>query len=178
LLFAGGGIVLAGDTEEFGVSGDEPEATAGEGRFLALPKVQVAGRGPRDLAEAYLRTYDYALRERIASIVTAHIQAIAIFEMPGADRTTTGYPYLQLEEKRMLIHLVNSDYDAEAFRMRPKQDIVLRIRRPAFYERLREAHIYSPDFPDGASDSVMPELQGDFIRVHVPRLEVCAVIVL
>ncbi len=97
------------------------------------------------------------------------------------DRTFCVYPCYQPSEGRILIHMVNSDYDAEANRMRPKEGITIRLRRPEFYKEVREARIYSPDFPDegeGRGLAVTPTLEGDFIELTVPRLDVYNVIVI
>jgi hypothetical protein len=100
-----------------------------------------------------------------------------VLEVVGIGPTVCAYPFFQPEEQRIVVHLVNSDYIPAQNRMRPKENVPLRVRRPEFYQNRRRARVLSPDFPQQTSVNVTPVLEDDFIEVVVPRLDVYDVLV-
>jgi hypothetical protein len=176
---AAGGSLLIADAREFGLSADEPEVVRERGRFVILPTVHVEGKGECDLGMAYFLTYADTTRQKIAATVKRY--GGSMLDVSVMDRTVCVYPYYQPLKKRVILHMVNSDYDTEANRMRPKKGITIRIKRPHYYESGRAARISSPDFPAHGAEStmtVMPEIKGDFIELRVPTLDVYNIILL
>ncbi|MEM7231616.1 MAG: hypothetical protein AAF517_05560, partial [Planctomycetota bacterium] len=174
-----GGRALVADADGLDIPKRQFEVVRGEGKFILMPRVELPGFGKVDLGEAYSREYDEAYRRRIESLVVAN--SSEVLEVKGVDRTVTATVQLQEDEGRIIVHLVNADYDPESDRMRSKRDVILRVRRPDFYRFPREAHVYSPDLPEGADDKPLalpPTVRGGFIEVIVPELEVYSVVVL
>jgi hypothetical protein len=178
---SGGGTILTADPEVFG-SSREGEIARGKGKVVMLgsggpeegPRPK---RGAWDYAAWYYHEYIDRIRAHIAKLVREHSDTV--LELEGADRTVSAYPHLYPDEKRVVIHLVNSDYDAENNRMRPKQGLRIRLRRPGFYEQARLARVYSPDLPaDGQGRELMPIVKDDFIELTIPALDVYDLVVL
>jgi hypothetical protein len=174
-----GGVLITPDTAEFGVAGNAPVTERDKGKFVALPKADVPNQKPCDIAKAYFLTFDDKLRAKLEELVRPYSKPV--LEAPGADRTLSVYPHYQAEQKRIVVHVINSDYDAKSCAMRPKESVLIRLNRPSYYAEAQPATIYSPDFPDtgeGQTVSVTPVIKGDFIEFVVPKLAIYDVIVL
>jgi hypothetical protein len=166
---AGCGAVLTPDTN----------ALPANTKLIALPQAEVPSRGSCDLGAVYYYGYDDAVRHRIADIVSAHSDRM--LDVSGADRTVSVYPHIQTDKKRVVLHVVNSDYDKDTNRMRPKEGLSIRLKKPDYYEAAREAHVYSPDLPyddKGQSYAIAPAVREGFIELVIPRLDVYSIVVL
>jgi len=162
---AGGGTLITPDAAGF--EGEEP----GKGEFVLLEK-----SGDSDIAAAYSRTFDDGLRARLASLVREHAEPT--LEAPGADRTLSVYPRYQPGAKRAVVHLINSDYDKETGKMRPKKDVQVRLKRPAFMKDAPSARIYSPDFDDIHDTKPLDvRTEGEWLEFTLPELDVYSVVV-
>jgi len=143
---------------------------------IPLPVVDANGT-EMDLASAYFQTYDDAQREQLASLVREH--ADNMLEVDGLDRTACVFPYIQDAEQRVVLHLVNYDYDKEANVMRPKTDITIRLKQPEFMTAAREGKLYSLDLPDAVDgQAISCELADGYLVVQVPELKNYSLIVL
>jgi hypothetical protein len=171
-----GGTVMTSDPKSFDIDGQQVEVIQGSGKFVILPKVEIAGHGQLDLAEAYFYVYEDKMRRQIAE--WASQESETVIEVLNGAPLVCAYPSFQRQEKRVLVHLINFDYISEEDQMRPKENITLRVKRPSFYNEGKKVRVYSPDFPaDALALSLTPRLKGDFIELTVPKLDVYSVIV-
>jgi len=148
---------------------------AGAG-FDLLPQVEMPDGSRKDAGAAYFAGYDEAVRRQIAQAVSA--RAELPLEISGAGRDVCAYPRYDAAGERLVIHLINSDYDTAANVMRSKQNIRLRVKRPAWYKEGRPATVYSPDFEDGAIVNCPAATLGEFVEITVPKLDVYSLVVL
>lgn len=174
-----GGTVLTSDPETFGLASGDKESAREKGKIIVLPKTDVPGQGPCDLGLAYQTAYADSVRQQIAGLVKQY--GGSTLDVSGADVTVSVYPRYQPEAKRILLHVVNSDYDPAANQMRPKKDLTIRLKQPEFYKDVREARILSPDFQGEAATAgviTKPAIKDGYIEVTVPNLDVYNIVVL
>lgn len=157
-----GGNVLAADATGAG--------------FELLPQVETADGTRKDAGAAYFAEYDDAVRRQIADAVNS--RAEAVLDLENAGRTVSAYPRHDSSGRRLVVHLVNSDYDTAANAMRSKQDIRIRVRRPAWYKEARPVTVYSPDFAGAATAECPAKIEGGYVEVTIPNLEVYDLVVL
>jgi hypothetical protein len=171
-----GGTVLTADPAEFDIPEADLVKDVGGGNFVAFPEITSGAGTTRDLGGAYFAEYDDATRALIADSVNKY--ADAVLQVSGADRNVCVYTRYDASPERLVIHLVNSDYDPGTNVMRPKANVKVRVKRPDYYDSVRPARIYSPDVPWATPVECSVTIVGDFIELVVPKLDVYSIVAL
>ena len=145
-----------------------------------LDGIEVKDYGLQEPFAAYYLAYDEALRARLAAQIRSFAETT--LEVSNADRTVSVYPRFLESTQQIVIHMVNSDYVPDEDKIRPKSDIGIRLKRPAFYEPKEAATLLTPD-KEGDGDSwfkmSIPVSEKDgFLEMTIPFLEVYDVVVL
>jgi len=94
----------------------------------------------------------------------------------NADRTVVLFPYCQPEKERMIIHMVNYDYDAQVDEVNPKEDIQIQIKRPRWLGGRLEVFLVSPDFKERIS--LQFDIENGYIGLSISKLNIYDVIVI
>jgi len=166
-----GGYVLSPEAAEMR---PEDVESSDEARYVVLPRVEAGDAGIKDLAEAYCLDYEDSVRGEIRDLVQKWVTPV--LEVSPSERTFSVYPYYQAE--RLVLHLVNTDYDSASDEMRPKKDVQIRVKRPTAYEESGSGKLYTPEQAGNAAEEVAVRSDGAFLIVEVPVVDVYAVVVL
>jgi hypothetical protein len=171
-----GGTVLTADPGEFDIAEAAQVRNVGAGRYVAFPEIRQGESTSRDLGGEYFAEYDDAVRVLIADSVNKY--ADSVLQVLGEDRSVCVYTRYDTSPERLVIHLVNSDYDPDGNVMRRKENLQVRVKRPAFYDTVRPARIYSPDVAGTSPVECPVTIADDFIELSVAELDVYSIVVL
>jgi hypothetical protein len=157
-----GGNAVVFDARALGFEQDEGELHFGNGTFIFM----------HDVANEYFHTYDDSLRQKIGKVAGNYTSVPLHVE--NADRKIVAYLYYQQEKKRVVIHLVNYDHTMWNDKVSPKENVNIRIKKPDF--EVGSAYLISPDFEENVT--VVPSIEGDYIDITVPSLNIYDVVVI
>ena len=157
-----GGTAIVFDANALGFDMDEGELQYGNGTFIFM----------HDVAYDYFHNYDDELRDEIESIVKKHVEIP--LKVENAERKIIAYPYYQLEKKRIVIHLVNYDYNRWNDGVNVRENINIRIEKPCF--DVKSAYVISPDYDENLTISF--HANENYINITIPFLKIYDVVVL
>lgn len=157
-----GGTAIVFDPEELGFEPIEGEIDYGNGIFYFFIE---------DKGMKYFQTYNNEYREDLTEIVRSYNDDEIIIQ--DSDRKIVGYPYIQDEEERLILHLINYDHMGILDGIWPSFFINIRIKKPDF--DIESAYIISPNIP--WKKNLQFNFNGDYLEFTVPYLKIYDVIV-
>lgn len=170
---ANGGRAIIVDPFEMNIYQSEGEIKFGKGSFIIMPSLNIGGK-PEDPGSAYNLTYNDMIRKDIKKTVNKYVEDAIVIN--NSDRKIIAYPYYQIKEKRMVIHLINYDHNFKNDKVEVKKNIRIRIRKPDFYTGQREAFMISPDIKNRVTLPII--LRDGYLELEIPELIVYNIILL
>lgn len=158
-----GGTAIVFDPEELGFEPIEGEYKYGDGLFHFILE---------DKGSLYFQTFDDTYRKYMSEVVQKY--ADEIITVQDSNRKIIAFPYIQKDEKRMIVHLVNYHHLGFMDIILPKFSIKIKIIKPSF--NINSVYIISPDFFNKKEVEISEN--GDFIEFEVPYLRIYDVIVI
>lgn len=158
-----GGTALVFTPESIGFDPVEGDVSYGAGQFYFLLD---------NVGYAYYYTYEDAFRSYLENIVTTYVTSPISIEQTQRDLIAT--PYIQTDEQRMIIHLVNYDHEKFYDTIHDKQDITLTVTNPSI--EIGTIKVISPDFNE--TISITPTITNDTYQLTIPSLHVYNVIII
>jgi hypothetical protein len=175
----GGTVILTGPGGGFSVPAEGGSHRYGAGRFVVMGGDHDASRAPQcDPAAAYWTSYSDEYRAAIVDTAVACLKEGSPVIIPREQREWSTVAYAQPDSNRVIIHVLNYDYDSGRDDFRPKENVLVRLDPSAF--RLKKGKYYcaaySPD-REGPVDLACSQA-GRYVEIELPRLYISEVIVL
>ena len=120
-----GGTIVLFDPKLLEVPDAPLSQKQGKGRIIILPRGKEGERGP-DLGVRYFATYDDKLRQELTDPVRS-VCGESIRVTPQS-RHLIAYPYRQRARNRLMVHVVNYDYDLRQDVLRKQQNVTVSVR--------------------------------------------------
>jgi len=116
-----GGIALIFDGAEIGFNDISGEISYGDGLFYLFDN---------DYAKMYYETYQDSYREELTDCILSYIPNILHVNKEAKKLVVT--PYIQEEQHRIILHLVNYDHIGIFDFIWPVSDITIKLSKPSF----------------------------------------------
>ncbi len=158
-----GGIAFVFDPQELGFPTQEGPYTYGNGTFYFMLEKEPM---------LYFHTYDDSYRSSMTEIIETYLDAPLSIDQ--ANRKIVGYPFVQPEEKRTVLHLVNYDCGPLFDIVWPKSNIPIHIKLSI--PSVHSVSVLSPDF-SGVQD-IPFTVNGEYLDFTVPTLRIYDVVVI
>jgi hypothetical protein len=159
----GGGVAVLFDPQELGFPATEGPYPYGNGTFYFMLE---------DQPELYYQTYDDAYRVSLEEALAPYLEELLAIK--NANRKIVGYPYVQPDEHRQVLHLINYDCGGLFDIIWPKSQIDVRMKLTL--PSISSITIISPDFT-GEKDIPFTITDG-YVDFTVPRLRIYDVAIL
>jgi len=130
--------------------------------------------GRQDFASQYFIRYEENIRKNLETLLRS-LEA-DLPELAGSDRKIGMVMYRQPGSPGLIIHLINYDYDKSRDQIHPRKNLMLVIRKPAWYKPGRDSYYVSPDYSGRKPLRVVEK--GEFLELTLPELVGYAVVVL
>jgi hypothetical protein len=157
-----GGIAIVFDAGELGFLDDVGELSYGNGLFYFFDQ---------DCGKMYFENYDNSYRQSLADCVRRYVSDVLLVNKDGRRIVVT--PYLQDENNRVILHMINYDHIGFFDFIWPQSDIEVHVKRPSF--TVHDVILLSPgDEPAFLSY----EITDQYIIYTVPRLKDYGVVVI
>jgi hypothetical protein len=175
----GGTVILTEPGNGFSVPDESGSHRYGAGRFVVMGKDHGASRAPQcDPAAAYWTSYSDEYRAAIADTAVACLKGGSPVIIPREQREWSAVAYAQSDSNRVIVHVLNYDYDSNRDYFRPKKNILIRLDPSAFGLKKDRYHCtaFSPDrkYP---IDLTCSQADG-YVEIELPELHLYEVIVL
>lgn len=142
----------------------------GKGEVLVL-RGKITDTWTDDAGANFFKTYEPGLRTEIARLAESlHLARILPEEATGK---ISAFPVLQLDKKRLLLHLVNYDIDYDKDAIRERSNLTVRVRRPGF---LPERIVARWHTPGKATQKLEVSTAADGWALTVPRFGISGVV--
>ena len=157
-----GGVALIFDGEELGFQDATGEVPYGDGLFYFFEE---------DYGKLYFETYIDSYRQVLADCVHNYVSDVLTVNADGRKIVVT--PYIQQENNRMTLHMINYDHIGFFDFIWPVSPLEIHLLKPSF--SIEQVSLLSP----GEKTVSLPyEISDDTITITVPSLKDYGVIVI
>jgi hypothetical protein len=158
-----GGIAIINDPEEIGLQEIEGEQEFGDGYFYVMLE---------DKGYEYFYSYNDKYRNEVTDVIYSYTGEVLTVE--NSNRKIVATPYLQPDEERVVIHLVNYDHFSLFDFIRMKFFVKIKIQKPAF--DVSNVSLISSDIPNERELDF--SVEGNYISFTVPILRIYDVVII
>lgn len=155
-----GGMAIVFDAESIGYPGESGELSYGDGLFYFYEE---------DICKQYFETYDDSKRQIISDCVRTYVDDTII--LSKNDRKVIIAPYIQEENNRVILHMINYDHIGFFDFIWPQTDITIQLK-------LNDFSVSSMTLLtiDGNIEQLSYEVDQGYIQFTVPYLKDYAII--
>lgn len=175
----GGIVILIDPGHKFPIPNESGPHQYGEGRFVVMGGDQEESHTSEfDPGMAYWLSYSDKYRKALVDTALAYIEEGSPVIIPQEQREWSVIAYSQPDSNRVIIHVLNYDYDCDQDYFYPKKNLFIRVDPSAFgLKRVSNyCTAFSPDRRDPIDLTCRPV--GGYLEIKIPELQLYEVIVL
>jgi hypothetical protein len=158
-----GGIAIINDPEELNLENTEGEQSYRDGYFYVMLE---------DKGYEYFYSYNDKYRSEVTEIIYSYIEEVIAIK--NSDRKVVAFPYYQLDEDRVVVHLVNYNHHFLFDIIRPRLFVKIEIKKPSF--DINSVSMITSDFP--INMEIDFSVEDDYVSFTIPLLRIYDVVII
>jgi hypothetical protein len=125
-----------------------------------------------DKGYEYFYSYNDGYRNEVVEIVYSYTQEVVTVK--NSNRKIIAFPYYQLDENRVVVHLVNYDHQFLFDLIRPKMFVKIEIQKPSF--DINRVSMITSDLP--INTDLDFSIEDGYVSFTVPFLKIYDVVII